>query len=112
VRSTVSAKLRRMGYNVTAVITPAEAIANLQSGQKFVLVFTDIIMPGPMNGADLAREIAKRWPETKVLATSGYTESAGFGKVALPPGLKLLPKPYANTELAAALQELLGEPSR
>ncbi len=107
VREDVAARLALMGYAVTAVPTAADALAALK-GATFDLVMTDVIMPGRMNGGDLAREVLARWPATKVLATSGYTESALMGKVTLPEGVRFLAKPYSRKELAAALGATLG----
>ena len=107
VREDVAARLAYMGYAVTAVPTAADALATLE-GHAFNLVMTDIIMPGRMNGGDLAREILARWPATKVLATSGYTENALLGKVTLPAGVRFLAKPYSRKDLAEALGAILG----
>jgi CheY-like chemotaxis protein len=108
VRQSVGHKLMRLGYRVTSVETPAGAIAFLQTGQHFDLVFTDVIMPGQMTGADLAREVQRNWPATKVLLTSGYTESALFGRIKLPEDARLLSKPYSNADLVATLQQVLS----
>jgi signal transduction histidine kinase/CheY-like chemotaxis protein len=107
VREDVAARLALMGYAVTAVPTAADALTALGGGM-FDVVMTDVIMPGRMNGGDLAREVLARWPETKVLATSGYTESALMGKVTLPDGVRFLAKPYSRKDLAAALGATLG----
>lgn len=85
----------------------ADALSTL-GGRTFDLVMTDVVMPGRMNGGDLARQILDRWPETKVLATSGYTESALLVKVTLPKGVRFLAKPYSRKELAEALGATLG----
>ncbi|MHB1205370.1 MAG: response regulator, partial [Rhodospirillaceae bacterium] len=107
VQATVAAKLRRMGYEVTVAGTGMEAIDAVADNPRFDLVFSDVVMPGPMTGADLAREIPKRWPEIKILLTSGYTAAASLGKIQIPPDIKLLSKPYSNTDLSAAVREAL-----
>jgi CheY-like chemotaxis protein len=65
------------------------------------LVFSDIMMPGGMNGVDLAREIHRRRRGLPVLLTSGYAEAARESAAA--EGVRVLPKPYRLDELAAAL---------
>ncbi|MHB1204193.1 MAG: ATP-binding protein, partial [Rhodospirillaceae bacterium] len=108
VRSSVEIKLLRLGHAVTPVSNPGLALEALEGGAGFDLVFTDIIMPGPMTGADLARVVMERWPAIKILATSGYTESTLLGKITVPAGVRLLSKPYANTDLIAAIEAVLG----
>ncbi|TAK98565.1 MAG: response regulator [Rhodospirillaceae bacterium] len=111
VRQSVKQKLVRLGYDVTTAPTALDAIVILERQPAFDLVFTDVIMPGAMNGADLAREVQRRWPAIKILMSSGYTEAAVLGKVNMPDGIRLLPKPYANADLERALHEVLGRKS-
>jgi signal transduction histidine kinase len=108
VSRSVSHKLKRLGYTITVASTPAESIAFLETMPPFDLVFTDIIMPGPMTGADLAREVQRRWPATKILATSGYAESTLLGKVTIPEGVRLLAKPYSNAEFVRTIRQALS----
>ena len=108
VRHSISNKLARLGYSVTTASTALEAIDILKGNANFDLAFSDVIMPGPMNGADLVREVRRRWPAMKVLLTSGYTESTVLGKVNLPTDVRLLSKPYSNTELAQVISEVIG----
>jgi CheY-like chemotaxis protein len=84
-----------------------EAIAIAESGAKFDLLFTDVIMSGAMNGRQLADEMAKRRPGIKVLFTSGYTENAIVHHGRLDPGVLLLAKPYRNAELASMVRRAL-----
>src|SRR6185503_2293562 len=108
VRESVEAKIGKLGYRVTAVGSARDALAALEEDSDYDLLFTDVIMPGAMTGVDLACEVMKRWPEIKVLATSGYTESNLLGKVKIPEGIVLLPKPYSTTALAQALASAVG----
>ncbi len=102
VRASVTAKLERLGYAVSSVTNPVEALERLEKSQDVDLIFTDVIMPGEMTGADLARAVQAKWPQIKILATSGYTENT-LGKVQLPEGVRLLSKPYANKDLTQML---------
>ena len=71
------------------------------AGNPFDLLFTDVIMPGAMNGRQLADELAKSRPGLKVLFTSGYTENAIIHHGRLDTGVLLLAKPYRKSDLAA-----------
>jgi CheY-like chemotaxis protein len=110
VRLSLKTKLLRMGFNVTTANSAIEAVAVLERSSAFDLVLTDVIMPGGMSGADLVREIQKRWPHIKTLMSSGYTQSAVLGKVQMPPDVKLLTKPYSNADLTNAIRETLDKP--
>jgi CheY-like chemotaxis protein len=68
-------------------------------------VFSDIMMPGGMNGVELAREIRRRRSDLPVLLTSGYSEAARRSADA--EGVRILPKPYRLDELAAALDTVI-----
>jgi CheY-like chemotaxis protein len=72
------------------------------------LLFTDVIMPGGMNGRQLADEARRRRPGLKVLFTSGYTENAIVHHGRLDPGVLLLPKPYRKSDLARMLRLALS----
>jgi len=109
VRQSISNKLTSLGYDVFTADNAHEAIETLKSRPHFDLVFSDVVMPGAMSGADLVREVRRRWPQINVLLTSGYTESTIQGKIQLPSDVKLLSKPYSNVELAAAIREALSK---
>jgi signal transduction histidine kinase/DNA-binding response OmpR family regulator len=109
VRASVEARLHWLGHIVTPVASPVQALDTLEHTPGFDLLFTDIVMPGRMTGADLAREVMLRWPAVKVLATSGYGESALHGKITLPEGVRLLTKPYATADLTGAIHALMTE---
>ena len=74
--------------------TAAAALTLVDKGEPFDLLFTDVIMPGGINGRQLADEVAKRRPGTKVLYTSGYTDNAIVHHGRLDEGVLLLTKPY------------------
>lgn len=71
------------------------------------LLLTDMIMPGGLNGYDLAKKATKLYPNLKVLFTSGFPETAFGERCVLPDGELLLSKPYRKNELAAKLKEVL-----
>jgi CheY-like chemotaxis protein len=107
VRKYVTAQLQSLGYRTLQAGNAAEALAVTDSGVDFDLLFTDIIMPGSMNGRQLAHEVARRRASLKVLFTSGYTENALLDHGRLPPGVLLLAKPYRKSELAQMLRQAL-----
>jgi nitrogen-specific signal transduction histidine kinase len=112
VRSYVMSQIASLGYNAIAAVNGTEALALLDRGAAIDLLFTDVVMPGGMNGRELAEEVKRRRPGTHVLYTSGYTENAIMHHGRLDPGVALLIKPYRKTELARKIREVLGEPPR
>ena len=82
----------------------------VEKGVRFDLLFTDVIMPGGMNGRQLADQVARRRPGIKVLYTSGYTENAIVHHGRLDPGVALLNKPYRKKDLAEKLRLVLDAP--
>jgi signal transduction histidine kinase len=107
VRGSVIAQLHSLGYSTLSAADGAEALALVDSGAPFDLVFTDVIMPGGINGRQLSEAIAQRIPGVKVLYTSGYTENAIVHHGRLDPGVALLNKPYRKADLARKVREVL-----
>jgi PAS domain S-box-containing protein len=106
VREHVAGQLRDLGYEVVAVAAAAAALAALEQ-RTFDLLFTDIVMPGGMNGRQLADQAHERWPHLRVLYSSGYTDNAIVHHGRLDQGVHLLSKPYRRSELAAKLRQVL-----
>ena len=107
VLAAVVENLADLGYQVIAARDAAEALQRLRGTGKIDILFSDVVMPGGMNGVQLAAEAARIRPAMKVLLTSGYTGQALAGKEGLPAGLALLPKPYRREELANHLRLVL-----
>jgi PAS domain S-box-containing protein len=108
VRTSVIAQLQSLGYKTLVAADAGEALAIVDAGADFDLLFTDVIMPGQMNGRQLAQEVARRRPSLKVLFTSGYAQNAISHHGRLDPGVLLLSKPYRRAELARMLRLALG----
>jgi PAS domain S-box-containing protein len=104
VLSYVTAQIEGLGYTVLSAANAAEALALIDSGVQFDLLFTDVMMPGLMNGRQLASEVVKRRSSLPVLFTSGYTENAMLHHGRLDPGVHLLAKPYRRPELARMIR--------
>ena len=108
VRNYVAAQLNSLGYKVLTAGNAAEALAVIDGGADLDLLFTDVIMPGSMNGRLLADEAQRRRPALKVLFTSGYTENAIVHHGRLDPGVLLLSKPYRKSDLARLVRAAMG----
>jgi CheY-like chemotaxis protein len=108
VRDYVLAQLHSLGYVTLDAANAAEALALVEAGNEFDLLFTDVIMPGAMNGRQLADETRKRRPGLKVLFTSGYTENAIIHHGRLDTGILLLAKPYRKSDMASMIRKALA----
>ncbi|MDP9012352.1 MAG: response regulator [Pseudomonadota bacterium] len=103
----VSEMLRELGYQVTRAASAQGALGALADEREIDLVFSDIMMPGTMNGMELAREVRRRRPGAPILLTTGFAGAAvQDGEVG---DIEILSKPYAIEALAAALRVALGE---
>ncbi|CCE11454.1 Nodulation protein V [Bradyrhizobium sp. STM 3843] len=111
VRGYVIAQLGGLGYRTLVASDGAAALALVDQGVEFDLLFTDMIMPGGMNGRELADAITKRRGDVKALYTSGYADSSIVHDGYLDPGVVLLRKPYRKSELAQKIREVLGSGS-
>jgi CheY-like chemotaxis protein len=92
------------GFEALAASDADEAIRILESRNDIRAVFTDIQMPGSMDGLRLARVVRSRWPPVALIVTSGHTTALEGD---LPTGGKFLHKPYAPTQIKATLQQLI-----
>ncbi|KRQ88500.1 ATP-binding protein [Bradyrhizobium valentinum] len=108
VRQYVLAQITRFGFRTLAVGNAAEALAIIDGPERIDLLFTDVMLPGGVNGRQLATEAVKRRPELKVLYTSGYAENALVHHGRLDAGVLLLPKPYLSANLARMLLAALA----
>ncbi|MBR1190239.1 response regulator [Bradyrhizobium sp. AUGA SZCCT0240] len=108
VREYVVAQISRFGYHTQAAGNGAEALAIIDHPGRIDLLFTDVIIPGGLNGRQLATEALKRRPGLKVLYTSGYTENAIVHHGRLDAGVLLLPKPYLSSDLARMIRTALA----
>jgi CheY-like chemotaxis protein len=91
------------GFEVIEAGNADEAIEILETRPDITVVFTDIQIPGSMDGLKLARAIRGRWPPIKIIATSGRLN---VEEIDLPEGGRFLPKPYGLREIAGVLREL------
>jgi signal transduction histidine kinase/CheY-like chemotaxis protein len=107
VRTYVLAQISSLGYRTLSASNGPEALNVLRSSEPIDLLFTDIIMPGSINGRELSIEALKLRPDLKVLFTSGYTEHAIDHDGRLDQGVQLLRKPYRRSDLANMIRAAL-----
>jgi len=109
VRLTVVALLEDLGYHVLQAAHAAEALSLIEEGARIDMLFTDVVMPGPLRSVELARLVQQRMPEVAILYTSGYTQNAIVHGGRLDPGVELLSKPYRREQLARKIRSVLGK---
>jgi len=97
--------LQDAGYKVRTAANAADALKVLREGGHIDLVFSDIMMPGGMNGAELARVVRGEFPAIFILLTTGYAEAAAQASREFP----LIRKPYGREVLLEKVGEILGE---
>jgi CheY-like chemotaxis protein len=111
VRSYSTGILRELGYSVVEAPVAAAALQALEAHPEIKLLFTDIGLPGGVNGRQLADAARKRRPDLKVLFTSGYARNAIVHDGRLDPGILLITKPFTYAGVASKISEVLAAPS-
>jgi CheY-like chemotaxis protein len=112
VRATVVELLQELGYKVLKAPDAAAALSIIQSGIPIDLLFTDVVMPGPLKSVDLAKKVSKTMPGMGVLFTSGYTENSIVHGGRLDAGVQLLSKPYSREQLARKIRSAIDTRER
>jgi PAS domain S-box-containing protein len=108
VRDTVVALFNDLGYRVLKAKDAQSALNIIESGMPVDLLFTDVVMPGPLHSTELARKARERIPHLAVLFTSGYTQNALSPGGRLAPDVDLLNKPYSRDALARKVRHVLS----
>jgi PAS domain S-box-containing protein len=103
--------LEDFGYQTEMAANASEALELLDSATRFDMLFTDLVMPGGMNGAVLAREARKRQPKLKVLLTTGYSEALVERAEGGAEEFDIINKPYRRTDLIRRVRHLLDGPT-
>jgi PAS domain S-box-containing protein len=109
VRDMVVMQLASLGYHVVSAVNGPQALEVLKREHGFDLLFTDIIMPGGLNGRQLADEARKLCPGLRVIFTSGYAETSVVHDGQLDQGVHLLNKPYRREDLAKKVRDALAQ---
>src|ERR1700723_2689549 len=103
IRLNAAEMIEEAGFEVVEASSADKAVAILETRLDIAVVFTDIQMPGTMDGLKLARAVRDRWPPIKIIATSGRLH---FSETDLPEGGRFLPKPYSPAQVTGVLREL------
>ncbi len=115
VRTSVVEQLQSLGYDVSEVSDGQAGFAAFRVAVRpYDLLLTDVVMPGPLNGKAMADEVTRRWPNTKVVFMSGFTEMSIARHGRLPENVLLLSKPFRKADLAQIVRQALdgtGQPA-
>jgi CheY-like chemotaxis protein len=96
--------IEEAGFEVYGAASADGAIAMLELHNEIRLIFTDVDMPGSMDGLKLARYVRGRWPQVKIIVTSGHVKVT---EESLPVGALFLPKPYDPAEITHKVREMI-----
>lgn len=107
VREVTRQRLETLGYRVHEAENGPTALAVLTAGTRIDLVFSDMVMSGGLSGYDVVREVRQKWPDIRLLLTSGYPDDLLRSQEAELHDLRILRKPYNRRELAEALRDIL-----
>jgi PAS domain S-box-containing protein len=99
--------LQELGYRVVEARDGASALQRLAEHPAIDLLFTDVVLPGGMSGAQLAAQVRALRPQLRVLFTTGYARNAIVHHGRLDPGVALLTKPYSYADLASKIRDVL-----
>lgn len=105
IRMDVVDQLQTEGFQTLEAGTGEAALHAMEATKHIDIVFTDVDMPGNVNGIVLAHEVKARWPSVGIIVTSGQ---AAISADALPCGASFFPKPYEMKGIFATIQELLA----
>ena len=105
VADVTSALLEQLGYRVVRAENAAEALRHLEQGIEFDLVFSDIVMPGAVDGLALAQICREQFPDMPILLTSGFYDAAP----AADSRFDILRKPFELSALERAIDQVIGD---
>jgi len=111
VREAALAMMDELGYRRLEAADAEAALAIVEAGAEVDLVFTDVVMPGPLRTREFAQRLKMLRPGLPVLFTSGYTDNAIIHQGRLDEGVHLISKPYAKADLARRIAALLADPA-
>jgi two-component system, cell cycle sensor histidine kinase and response regulator CckA len=111
VRGTAARMLRDFGYRVVEAGDGQAALNLLGEGLAVDLVCTDLVMPGSINGWQLALDVWQQWPRQRILVCTGYTDNPLVHQIGQDLRIQLLHKPFGRKDLAAAVRQTLDDPA-
>ncbi|SNS34664.1 PAS domain S-box-containing protein [Noviherbaspirillum humi] len=109
VRQVAESTLLSLGFRVLSAASGEQALDMLDRAQRIDLLFTDLVMPGGMNGLVLAEKVRKRLPDVPVLLTTGYMDELSYQKEGAG-SMDILSKPYRRAELEEKIRAVLDQP--
>ena len=104
----VAVQLSTLGYRVRQAENAAAALEILTSGERIDVVFADVVMPGQLDGYDLAEEVLASWPSIKIVLTSGFPGTNHHRDISAIGDIPLT-KPYRREDLAQILRDVLDD---
>jgi PAS domain S-box-containing protein len=108
VRANIVRQLRSLGYAVSEAFDGAAGLASFEAASpQYDLLLSDVVMPGAIGGKHLGAEVLRRWPGTKVVFMSGFTEISGVRHGQLAESALLLSKPFRKADLARMIRHAL-----
>jgi signal transduction histidine kinase/CheY-like chemotaxis protein len=110
-RLSVVGTLKELGYEVLNAPNGSAALILLESTRQVDLLFTDMVMPGPISSSALVQAARDLQPTIKILFTSGYTRNSIIHHGRLEPGIEFLGKPYRKAQLAEKIRDVLSRPA-
>ena len=110
-RSALARQLERQGFHVAQAEDATQAIALAEQETAIDLLITDVIMPGPLNGAELADRLREKHPDLPILLTTGYSSDVLAERQLTRGRYEMLSKPFRERDLMAAIARLLGSSS-
>ena len=106
-RESTSRLLESLGYRVLAAADGPHALGLLEDGAKVDLLLSDVVLPGGMNGEQLATAVQRRYPKVQVLLTSAYQREVLVAQGSMASQRPLLKKPFRRRELEESVQDVL-----
>jgi two-component system, response regulator PdtaR len=106
IRMGAISSIQDAGFIVHEAASADEAIFLMERHREIRLIFTDIHMPGSMDGLKLAHYVRGRWPPVKIIVTSGQIKARGQE---LPAGTVFIGKPYRSEDIALEISKMLAE---
>jgi PAS domain S-box-containing protein len=106
-RRIAARQLIQLGYIVVEAENARAAVALLETTPRIHVLFTDVVMPGEMDGIELARLALSRWPALRIILTSGFPGTSLNGDSDVARNSRLLSKPYRKEELARVLRDVI-----
>ena len=100
--------LETLGFRVATAENATQALQRLEQLGRIDVLFTDLGLPGGMNGAELAEEVRRRHPDVHIICTTGYAKDDVLRNRSLLAGIPLITKPYSRSTLAQEFAAVLS----